>query len=143
MRDDYAVDDYVALDPRPDRTPAPAGDVAAFMALHLFTCQLLAARITARQCELNRASGHVSCVVCIQPRMQATPLPKKVKRRKGENDGVFKRRIARTDRSDWTDVVQVEPEPCRPVPAKAAEGRGQRAEGRGQRAEGRGGPAGA
>ena len=96
-------------------------DIEIFMALNLFHCQLLAARITVRQCELNRQSGHVSCGVCSQDRPDkvVVKLPKRAKRHKGDNPGSPWRgqvydRVAlvgheadQSDRSDRTDCEAI------------------------------------
>lgn len=78
---------YVDTRPVQDKAPAPVTEVERFMDANLFECQLLAARITARQCELNRTNNTYLCGKCIQarPENKAAKLAKRTKRRNGDN----------------------------------------------------------
>lgn len=131
---------YVDTRPAPDKTPAPETDIERFMAANLFPCQLLAARITARQCQLNRTADLYVCGKCDQarPDNKTVKLAKRVKRHKGDNPespwrsklydrvalGEFEAEPAKTNQSGSEPVIadQSQPEPVK------AEGRGQRAE---------------
>ncbi|HBG06298.1 MAG: hypothetical protein A2075_12070 [Geobacteraceae bacterium GWC2_58_44] len=79
---------YVDTRPAPDKARAPESDIERFMAAaNLFGCELLGARITPRQCEINRGQALYSCSKCIQerPDNKAEKLVKRAKRGKGDN----------------------------------------------------------
>lgn len=73
---------YVDAKENPDRTPAPADEVEAFLAAATFVCVLLAARITPEQCAANRlrpAFYHYPCQRCTQERPKVSGRKKKEK----------------------------------------------------------------
>lgn len=64
---------------------APTSDIEQFMTANLFLCGRLAARITVRQCQMNKARDLYMCGSCPSPQTaQAAVLPQP-KRHKGDN----------------------------------------------------------
>jgi hypothetical protein len=115
-----------------------ATDVELFMAANLFLCELLCARITARQCELNRTMDTFLCRKCTQDQPEneeAARLARRVKRHKKDNpESPWREQLY--NRSALGEVEaqrrQAQVKAAQSV-VEPAEGRGQRAEGRGQR----------
>jgi len=87
-------DIYVDTTPQSDRSLAPQSEVERFMTAKTFGCILLAARISAEQCAINRKMSLHRCGKCTQtqraglkdkPAATGVTPTRRPKRRKGDN----------------------------------------------------------
>lgn len=124
------ADCFVDTMPMPDRTPAPISEVERFLAARAFDCIALSARISAEQCQANRANGLYLCGKCTQDKPAATGAKptKRIKRHTGDNPespwrsnpGFIPQAIRKDVVTSTGGVTPPVPKPAKPAAAAPA-----------------------